>query len=71
MLSKIRRLVRNERGVSIVEYAILLALIAGVCIGVVRAVGAKTQNHYSTIGCAGRSFVCSDDDGHGPGHGHH
>lgn len=70
MLTSIQRLFRNVSGATMVEYAILLALIAGICIGVVRAVGTKTQSHYSTIGCEGRSFVCSDDDGHGPGHHH-
>lgn len=73
MLTTLRRLFRNVRGASIVEYAILLALIAGICIGVTRAVGTKTQSHYASVGCAGRSFVCSDDDGggHDPGHGRH
>jgi pilus assembly protein Flp/PilA len=42
-----RRLRRDERGASLVEYALLLALIAVVCIVAVSLLGSNLNNSYS------------------------
>jgi pilus assembly protein Flp/PilA len=39
-----------ERGASLVEYALLLALIAAVCIVAVTALGSHLSSSYSTTG---------------------
>lgn len=40
--------VSSERGASLVEYALLVALIAAVCIGSVQAFGAGADSTFST-----------------------
>lgn len=40
---------RRSKGASLVEYALLVALIAVICIAAVRAVGQSTSNKFSTI----------------------
>ena len=40
----------DEKGASLVEYALLLALIAVVCIGAVSFLSGKVQSKYSTVG---------------------
>jgi pilus assembly protein Flp/PilA len=40
---------RSERGASLVEYALLLALIAVVCIVAVTALGKKASGNFSRI----------------------
>jgi pilus assembly protein Flp/PilA len=42
-----RRLRRDERGASLVEYALLLALIAVVCVVAVSLLGSNLNNSYS------------------------
>ena len=42
----------DERGASLVEYALLLALIAMVCLAAVTALGQTTSQQYSEIGSA-------------------
>jgi pilus assembly protein Flp/PilA len=39
----------SEEGASAVEYALLVALIAAVIVGVVQALGLKVQNQFTTI----------------------
>jgi pilus assembly protein Flp/PilA len=41
---------RSERGASLVEYALLVALIAVVCIAAVTVLGNKTSDKYSQVG---------------------
>jgi pilus assembly protein Flp/PilA len=41
---------KNEEGLALAEYAILLGLIAVVCIGVVTTVGTDIQTVFTTIG---------------------
>lgn len=49
-----RRLFRDKRGVSMVEYAVLLALIAGLCLGTVSALGSSVNKGFKTVvGCMG------------------
>ena len=40
----------DERGASLVEYALLVALIAVVCVGAVRFLGASTPSNLSHVG---------------------
>lgn len=48
----VRRLVRCKHGVTIVEYAILLALITLVSIGAISALGTAVHNAFN-IACLG------------------
>lgn len=41
---------RDERGASLVEYALLMALIAVVCIAAVTSLGQTIQEPYSNAG---------------------
>jgi len=41
---------REERGASLVEYALLVALIAIVCVAAVAALGSSTAPPYSQLG---------------------
>jgi len=41
---------RSERGASLVEYALLIALIALVCYGAVTMLGENTAGQYSEMG---------------------
>ena len=47
-----RRIATTERGASLVEYALLVALIAVVCIGAVTVLGSNASAKYSKIGSA-------------------
>jgi pilus assembly protein Flp/PilA len=47
------RVTRSERGASLVEYALLVALIAVVCIGAVSILG---QNASTTLSSAGSAI---------------
>ncbi|MGH1505291.1 MAG: Flp family type IVb pilin [Acidimicrobiales bacterium] len=40
---------KTERGASLVEYALLVALIAVVCIGAVSALGGSARDKFSEI----------------------
>jgi len=40
---------KTDRGASLVEYALLVALIAVVCIVAVAALGTKTSSMFSTV----------------------
>ena len=40
---------RSERGASLVEYALLVALIAVVCIAAVTALGKKAKSNFNSI----------------------
>ena len=46
----IRTLAKTERGASLVEYALLVALIAVVCIAAVTTIGTKAGNKFSSVG---------------------
>lgn len=41
---------RNERGANLVEYALLVALIAIVCVAAVTLLGEATNDPYSELG---------------------
>ena len=42
------RLIRDEEGATMVEYALMLALIAVVCIAAVTLVGGNASNKFNT-----------------------
>ena len=46
----IERIERDERGASLVEYALLLALLVVVCIGALTAFGSATNTSFSRSG---------------------
>jgi len=45
----VRNFVGNEDGAALVEYAILIALIAVICLIVVATVGNKVSEKFSTV----------------------
>lgn len=48
----IRRFSAEESGATMVEYGIMVALIAAVAIVVIKAVGVKVNNAFSTVNSA-------------------
>ncbi|HEV7888570.1 MAG TPA: Flp family type IVb pilin [Acidimicrobiales bacterium] len=44
------RFARDERGASLVEYALLVALIAVVCILAITFVGSRANSKFSEVG---------------------
>ena len=44
------RFSENERGASLVEYALLVALIAVVCIAAVTMLGGNAKSKFSSVG---------------------
>jgi pilus assembly protein Flp/PilA len=44
------RFARDERGASLVEYALLVALIAVVCIVAITLLGSNASTKFSTVG---------------------
>jgi Flp pilus assembly pilin Flp len=42
-------LLRDERGATMVEYAIMLAFVAAVCLVLVASLGQKTSSQYSNL----------------------
>jgi pilus assembly protein Flp/PilA len=48
----IRTRIKDERGASLVEYALLLALIAVVCIVAITFIGEKADESFSSSGSA-------------------
>jgi pilus assembly protein Flp/PilA len=45
----LKHLVRNEEGVTALEYGLIAALVAGVIIGAVTLLGTNVQNTFNTI----------------------
>ncbi len=50
--AQIRTRIKNETGASLVEYALLLALIAVVCIAAVTMIGTKANESFESTGSA-------------------
>ena len=48
-MEMIKRFLKDEEGATMVEYALMLALIAAVCILAVTAIGTNAQNLFNTI----------------------
>lgn len=49
MLSTFSALLHDEEGATMVEYGIMVALIAAVCILVVKSIGSKVSGAFSTV----------------------
>ena len=49
------RLHRDDKGASLVEYALLVALIAVVCIAAVTTLGKSASSKFSTVGASIRA----------------
>jgi pilus assembly protein Flp/PilA len=47
--STLRKFVAEESGATMVEYAIMIALIAAICIAVIKVIGNKTNNAFSNV----------------------
>jgi pilus assembly protein Flp/PilA len=52
LISYLRRLLRNESGQDLLEYALLVALIALVCVAVVTSTGSGVKTIFSNISSA-------------------
>lgn len=50
--ASLREKAREERGASAVEYGLLVALIAAVIVLIVKALGTKVSNAFSTVNSA-------------------
>ena len=48
-MNRLRGLVRNEEGQDLLEYALLIALIALVCVGAVALAGIKVSQVFTNI----------------------
>lgn len=49
MLSTLRAVLRDDEGATMVEYGIMVALIAAVCILVVKAIGTKVSGAFNSV----------------------
>jgi pilus assembly protein Flp/PilA len=45
----IRRFVREESGATMVEYGVMVALIAALAIAVIKVVGSKVNNSFANV----------------------
>lgn len=52
MRNFLRRLIRNERGAALVEYGMLVGLIAAICVVAVTNLGTKISTVFTTINSA-------------------
>jgi pilus assembly protein Flp/PilA len=48
-MSILRNVLRNEEGATMVEYGVMVALIAAVCIAVITTLGQNVNNAFSTV----------------------
>jgi pilus assembly protein Flp/PilA len=51
-MEMIKKLYADEEGATMVEYALMVALIAVVCIAVVQTLGSKVKNSFNATGNA-------------------
>jgi pilus assembly protein Flp/PilA len=52
MLTNIKRLINDDEGATLVEYGLIVALIAVVCIGLVATLGGKIAAAFTAINTA-------------------
>ena len=50
LITRLRALVNNDEGQDLLEYALLVALIALVCVGAITIAGTKVQAIFTSIG---------------------
>jgi pilus assembly protein Flp/PilA len=48
----VRRFANDESGATMVEYAIMVALIAAICIAVVKVIGTKSNTAFQNVNAA-------------------
>jgi pilus assembly protein Flp/PilA len=48
-MQKIRNFIKNEEGATMVEYGLMLALIAVVCIAAVTLIGGNANNTFTNV----------------------
>ncbi len=48
----IRKFLQDESGATMVEYGIMVALIAAIAIAIIKVVGSKTSNAFSNVNAA-------------------
>lgn len=68
-MAAVLRILRSNRGVSMVEYAILLALITLVGLAVVSTLGTSVKHSFQTVGCIGSGQGSGNGNGGGSGGG--
>jgi pilus assembly protein Flp/PilA len=49
MINTLKALIRDDEGATMVEYGIMVALIAAICIAVVGVLGQNVSNAFSTV----------------------
>ncbi|HEU4877195.1 MAG TPA: Flp family type IVb pilin [Sphingomicrobium sp.] len=49
-MTKLLKLLRNERGATAIEYGLIAALIAVACITALTTVGTKLSEKFNTVG---------------------
>ena len=49
MMNTLRRFVREDSAATMVEYGIMVALIAALAIAVIKVVGSKTNNAFGNV----------------------
>lgn len=49
MFNALVNVLRDDEGATMVEYGIMVALIAAICIAVVSTLGQKVSNAFSTV----------------------
>jgi len=52
LITRLRHMVRDEAGQDLLEYALLIALIALVCVAAVAAAGVQVQTIFTQIAAA-------------------
>ena len=50
MMSYVKKFVRGEEGATMVEYGLMLALMAVVCIAAVTFIGSQSKTTFTNIG---------------------
>jgi len=49
MFDSLTAMLRDDEGATLVEYSLIVALIAGVCIAIITTVGGDIKNLFTTI----------------------
>jgi Flp pilus assembly pilin Flp len=49
LIQAIRGVLRDEKGATMVEYAIMVSFIAAICVAVVSSIGKATSNEFSSL----------------------
>jgi pilus assembly protein Flp/PilA len=52
LISRVRSLVRRDEGQDLLEYALLISLIALVCVGAITAAGTNVKDIFDKIAAA-------------------